>query len=522
MEQHISRRSFLGFGAAAAMVAGAGLAGCSPQGNKGEDNAGLATTGSAADVEWGQEADVVVVGFGGAGAAAAIEAARGGAEVVLLEELANPGGSTAACGGFIMMAGTKLQEQFGLQDSAENFYSYLAAAAGENANKDAIRVLADKSPELYDWCVECGMDFASGTVDTEHHLGGYNAGVSLGYSGNEQAREFAKVATPVPRGHMPQPSSSGADIFAALSATVEAEGVEVMTETPARRLVTDEGGRVVGVIAETKDGELAIKARKAVVLTAGGFGNNDEMLNAYYPFTNRRGPQITAAGNENGSGILMGQAIGADTHGMGCFQVGTTVSTLGDAAAHCIIVDANGRRIVAEDEYNAYVGKATIQAPTSDCYLIIEKPYTEEVQLGQRFGDPLGEVASIEEAAALTGVNPDVLKNTVEFYNASAAQGEDREFGKAAKYLTALENAPFVVYYAGSETLYTASCGGLKIDTEAHVIDLEGNVIPGLYAAGRNAGTIYGWYMGSGSSMADVLTFGRIAGQNAAAEEAIA
>lgn len=518
MKQEISRRAFLGLGA---VVAGAGLAGCAPQGSTGDD-AGLATTGSAADVEWAKEADVVVVGFGGAGSAAAIEAARGGAQVVLLEELANPGGSTAACGGFIMMGGTKLQEQFDLQDSADNFYNYLAAAAGENANQDAIRVLADKSPELYDWCVECGMDFASGTVDTEHHLGGYNAGISLGYSGNEQAREFAKAATPVPRGHMPQPSSSGADIFAALSATVEAEGVEVLTETPGRRLVVDEGGRVVGVIAETKDGEIAIKARKAVVLTAGGFGNNDEMLNAYYPFTNRRGPQITAAGNENGSGILMGQAIGADTHGMGCFQVGTTVSTLGDAAAHCIIVDANGHRIVAEDEYNAYVGKATIQAPTSDCYLIIEKPYTEEVQLGQRFGDPLGEVASIEEAAALTGVNADVLKNTVEFYNASAAQGEDREFGKAAKYLTALENAPFVVYYAGSETLYTASCGGLKIDTDAHVIDLEGNVIPGLYAAGRNAGTIYGWYMGSGSSMADVLTFGRIAGQNAAAEEGIA
>ena len=121
---------------------------------------------------------------------------------------------------------------------------------------------------------------------------------------------------------MPQPSSSGADIFAALSSTVEAEGVEVMTEAPGRRLVTDESGRVIGIIAETKDGEVAIKARKGVVLTAGGFGNNDEMLNAYYPYTNRRGSQITAAGNENGSGILMGQAIGADTHGMGCFQIG--------------------------------------------------------------------------------------------------------------------------------------------------------------------------------------------------------
>ena len=521
MEQQISRRSFLGFGVVA-VAAGVGLAGCAPQGPAGSEASDLPATGGAADIEWGKETDVVIVGYGGAGSAAAIEAARAGAEVVILEELSNPGGSTVACGGFIMMGGTKLQEQFNIKDDTENFYNYLVAAAGENANTDAIRVLADKSPELYDWCVECGMDFASGTVDTEHHLGGYNAGMSLGYSGNEQARDYARVATPAPRGHMPQPSSSGADIFAALSATVEGAGVEVLTEAPGRRLVTDEGGRVVGVIAETEDGELAIKARKGVVLTAGGFGNNEEMLNAYYPYSNKRGPQITAAGNENGSGFLMGQAIGADTFGMGCFQIGTTVSTLGDAAAHCVIVDANGHRIVAEDEYNAYVGKATIQAPTSDCYLIIEKPYTAEVDLSMRFGEPLGEAATMDEVAALTGVNADVLKNTIDFYNASATQGEDREFGKAAKYLTALEQAPFVVYYAGSETLYTASCGGLKIDTDAHVIDLEGNVIPGLYAAGRNAGTIYGWYMGSGSSMADVLTFGRIAGQNVAAEETAA
>ncbi|MEG0756964.1 MAG: FAD-binding protein, partial [Raoultibacter sp.] len=87
------------------------------------------------------------------------------------------------------------------------------------------------------------------------------------------------------------------------------------------------------------------------------------------------------------------------------------------------------------------------------------------------------------------------------------------------KYLSALENGPFHAFALGSETCYTASCGGLKIDLDAHVIDMSGNVIPGLYAAGRNAGTIYGWYMGSGSSMADVLTFGRIAGQNAAAEK---
>ncbi len=105
MKENISRRSFLGFGAAAAVAAGAGLAGCAPQAP--ENEADLATTGATADIEWNKETDVVVVGFGGAGSAAAIEAARAGAQVVLLEELSNPGGSTVACGGFIMMGGTR-------------------------------------------------------------------------------------------------------------------------------------------------------------------------------------------------------------------------------------------------------------------------------------------------------------------------------------------------------------------------------------------------------------------------------
>ena len=510
-----SRRSLLAAGACA-VVAGAGIA--ASQTTKVfalEDVAAL----DASSVTWTDEADVVVVGYGGAGAAAAIEAAKAGAKVIMLEMLDIAGGSTIANGGFIMMGGTKLQEKFGIEDSVENYYNYMVAAAGANASLEHIKVLCDASPALYDWCVECGMDFESGQCDTEHHLGGYNAGFSLGYSGNEMARDYAAVALPVPRGHMPQPGSSGYDMFTALSNTVESLGVDVRMGTPGKHLVVDETGRVCGVVAEGPDGQVAVQAKKGVILTAGGFGNNADMVDENYALLNPRGTLITAAGNENGSGILMGQAIGAATRGMGCFQIGTTVSTLNDALPHGIFIDQNARRIVAEDEYNAFIGKALAMAPSGTCYFIIDDQYATEGDAIGKYGEPLATCETIEDIAPTIGLNAEVLAATVAFYNESAAQGLDREFGKDAKYLTPMEQGPFHVFAYGSDRCYIASCGGLKIDTEAHVIDLDGNVIPGLYAAGRNAGTIYGWYMGSGSSMADVLTFGCIAGRNAAAEK---
>lgn len=512
----VSRRSFIGIGASAAALAAFGLAGCAPK-QASSDSSSAGAAGSAAGIEWGKETDVAIVGYGGAGAAAAIEAKRAGAEVIVLEETAKGGGSTAACGGFIMMGGTPLQKKFGIEESVDNFYEYLCAAGGENANKEAIRVLADNSPALYDWCVECGMDFESGQADMEHHLGGFNKGISLGFSGNEMARDYAAVADPVPHGHLPQPSSSGQDIFKALSTTVESLGIDVLFETPVRRLVVD-GGRVVGVIAESPDGELAVKARKGVILAAGGFTDNDEMVAACWPYPNERASSKISGGNENGSGIAMGLAIGAATRGLGDFQIGAPTVTMAESLANGILIDEKGRRIVAEDEYNSFMGKAITLAPTSTCYLLIDPSFVQDESAQRWAGEYVTTAASVEEAATATGIAASVLARTIDFYNRSVEEGADDEFGKDARFLATPIEPPFDIYKRGSAACNFGSCGGLKIDLDARVLDTADAPIPGLYAAGRNAGSIYGWYMGSGSSMADVLTFGRIAGKSAASE----
>lgn len=513
-DSEISRRSFLGMGAAAAVLAGAGLAGCSGNAASGSTDSG----GSADEIAWTKETDVVVVGLGGAGCAAAIEANKEGAEVVVLEMTKDGGGSTSVCGGFIFMGGgTELQKKFGYDETVDQYFDYLASAAGDNANTDFIKIICDSGADLYSWCVECGMDFDSGEVDPEHHLGGYNAGFSLGFSGNEMARQYASVTPPIPHGHMPQPGSSGADIFEPLKATVEGAGIEVLYETPGTQLFIDDSGRVIGISAQGPDGEVLIKAKKGVVLTCGGFTNNDDMVNDFYPYPTLLGVGRVAGGTENGSGILMGLAAGAATRGMGNFQVGRTIVTKNELLANGVLVDAVGHRIVAEDEYNSFIGKAIVQAPTAQCYLIVDDETWNETNVDGK-DEPMVSADSIAEIAAALYVDADILTNTFDFYNASVALGNDREFGKDPKFLKDMSAGPFHVIYAGTETMYTGSLGGLKIDTDARVLDLEGNAIPGLYSAGRNSGSIYGWYMGSGSSMADCLTFGRIAGKNVAAE----
>lgn len=505
----MTRRSFTSMGATAAAALGCGISTSRP------------ASARATEPSWTTEVDVVVVGYGGAGAAAAIEAARGGAQVLILEELENPGGATAICGGSILMADTPLQKKFGLEDSVDAFYDYMCAAGGASANQELLRVLCDFSPELYDWCVGCGMDFEGGELYPGPHINSFNKnGYTLFYTGNEQSRELAAITPPVPRGHSTLPDSNGASLFAALSAVVDSLGVEVMLQTPATGLVANGEGRVVGVVANGPEGEISIAARKAVILTAGGFIDNPAMYASAYPYTNPCGDLRISAGNENGSGILMGQAVGAAVRGMGCFQVGRPLSTMSDLLPRGVILAEYGARIVAEDEYNSFVGKAIIDAPTANCYMVFDEQTEVDANPSTFLGEAIAVCGTLDEIAPVIGCNADVLASTFAFYNESASIGVDREFGKDPQFLVELVNGPFYVHTCGSKSCMFGSLGGIAIDANARALGLDGQPIPGLYAAGRNSGSIFGWYMGSGASVADVLTFGIFAGRNAAAEEA--
>ncbi|MDR0513603.1 MAG: FAD-binding protein [Coriobacteriaceae bacterium] len=515
--REFSRRDFLKRSAAvgAGLAAAGALASCAaPQGSSGN----AAPDGTAkTDVVWDKEADVVVVGFGGAGGAAAIEAASAGAQVTIVEITKEGGGSTTINGGFLMLGGTQLQKDLGINDTADEFAKYLVAAAGPSGNAEAWQFMAKGSPALYDWCVDVvGMTFDK--VVDEGKVGAGRPGLGLAYSGNERSRKFSALAKPAPRGHIPSPEGSGVGFFRPLKAKVEELGCEVLYETTAEHLIQDSAGRVIGISATGADKKtLNIKAKRGVCLTAGGFGMNAEMMQANFIF-DERPAYPTACPTELGIGIQMGLEIGADTYGMSQHAMGRALySAAGDDPLKGIIVDPNGRRIVAEDEYYAFVGRAIIY--NHGAFLIVDDQVNKDITT---LGEPVASAATIEVLADALKMPPAILSATLGFYNQDVAAGEDSEFGKHDEFLVPLTTAPYHAYDVGASGCYYHTLGGLRIDLEARVQDLAGKPIPGLFAAGRNSNIAYGYYVGSGSSMFDVFTFGRIAGQNAAAESPVA
>lgn len=496
----LTRRSFVATG-----VAGATGALCA-------SNAANALAGTEAPA-WDEEADVVVLGFGGAGAVAAAAAGEAGASVCVIEKGGRGGGSTMRSGGIVYMGGTALQKQFGVEDSVENMHAYISSFVGPHADADLVRTFCEESPALYDWLVEHGVAF-DGELDDWSHSTEPRAGVTLMYSGNERAFEYSDVAVPAPRGHAP--TDRGIGLFEPFEAEVESFA-SMHYSTAARDLVV-ENGRVAGVVAVTEDGaELRIGARKGVVVATGAFTQNDTMLADYASDTLMCGSR-TGCENDMGDGILMAQKIGAATRTMGRVNYNRSIYLYGDLATGALL-DYNGRRFVAEDAHGGLVGRSIATHSPEKGFIIIGQdgfdaaaatPYGQYLK-------PVAQANDLKELADAIGLPADNMLDAIERYNSYCADGYDPECHKSADYLKPIDTPPYYAINGAQSSCGFHTLGGLKINTKAEVIDLSGNVIPGLYAAGRSSCGFFGVYPGSGCSIGDGLTFGRIAGQQAAA-----
>lgn len=468
----------------------------------------------AEEPAWAQEADVVIVGLGGAGAAAAIEANAAGASVCVLEATGRGGGSTMRCGGIIYMGGgTGLQTELGVEDTPEDMRAYVTAAAGPSADPDLLDIYCNSSLDLYDWCVEQGMEFGGG-VEAEAHIVEATEGISLHYSGNERADNYVAIAKPAPRGHTPTTAALG--IFEPLEAKVESFAT-VLYNTRGESLVLDAEGAVIGVNATDADGNaVSVKANKGVVLSTGAFTYNDQMLSDYAPEALLCGSK-TGVETDLGDGILMGMRIGAATRSMSRINISEFMYLYGDLAAG-VMLDSRGHRFLSEDWYGAWIGRIVAQYTPDACFTIIDQPILDAVQQTAygAYLTPAAEADSIEELAEMVGLPVQNVLDTMERYAAQCAAGTDADFGKDPFYLRPIETAPFYAMMTTPVMGSLHTLGGLKINGNAEVVDLAGNPIAGLYAAGRNSCGIFGEYPGSGSSVADALTFGRIAGKSAA------
>lgn len=469
---------------------------------------------------WDIETDVAVVGFGAAGSCAAIEARRAGAEVAIFEVAAAAGGSAALSGGEVYAGGsggTSVQRAAGFEDATEDLYTYLMMAAGPGADADRTRLYAEGSEAHFRWLQEQGVPFKGSYVPGKvvEPLGDD----TLLWSGSEQSWPFSAAARPAPRGHATQMQGWGAGriMMEHLAGTALRLGAGAHYNSRALTLVLDTGGAVAGLVVRIDGAERFVRARRGVVLCAGGFIANREMVARYAPAALGCGELVTA-GNDDGSGIRLGIGAGAAAIHMDQFFA-TLPFFPPESLVKGIFVNARGSRLVNEDAYHGRVAHYVLRQPEGRVWLLVDNAI-----FGRPLIHPDVTVAAVSDSWAELeqelGIPQGALVHTVEEYNRHAAEGRDPYFHKAAEWLRPLTEAPFaaISYCPGDMPAHAFTLGGLATLPGGEVLDADGAPIAGLYAAGRTACGLPRWGEGysSGLSLGDSTFFGRMAGRSAA------
>ncbi|MEC3915337.1 FAD-dependent oxidoreductase [Nocardia sp. CDC160] len=479
------------------------------------------------------ETDVLVVGYGAAGAAAAFEAAHAGAQVLVVDRSGGAGGASAMSGGEIYLGGgTPIQVACGYHDTPAAMAAFLTAALGSGADTAKIEEYCAGSVEHFHWLVDRGVPFKPTMWDAPTWVPPTDDGLMwLG----ENSWPFTESAAPAPRGHRPTANDFGGKLLMeCLSAAAESAGATALFDTYVHVLIVAEDGGVVGAVARQYGKEITIHARRGVVLTTGGFVDDDEMLAAHAP--ELLGHTKVSAGTDDGSGIRMAQALGAAVRHMSAGQVG--MSLIPGLAARGMVVNALGRRFINEDTYPGRIGQHALYRQNmggswagddTAVWVIVDEEGFEEVPEPQRWGVRPTHVAETpEELESLTGLPTGSLVATLARYNEFAARGQDLDHHKSSRWLRPL-TAPFAAIdvkagvrppsESGNRRGTGASVftlGGLHTDLDGHVLDLDARAIPGLFAAGRAANGLHGFGYISGTSLGDATFFGRRAGTAAA------
>ena len=489
--------------------------------------------------------DVVIVGAGGAGMTAAITAADAGMSVVVLEREPAVGGNSVKSTGGMNAAKTADQDENAFAEEA-GVEKALAAAAENWAENEVLSELAATVAEQWAAYQADPQGYFDSTelfaLDTMIGGKGINDPELVSTLVNNTADAIDWLRTQgidltdvaafggasVKRIHRPvneegKVVSVGAYTVPLLEAACEArDNIALYTDTTAEALITDESGAVIGVSAAGKTGNAVTVYANAVILTTGGFGANLDMVTEYRP--DLAGFMTTNAAGCVGSGILMAtENAGADVVDMDQIQIHPTVQfdtasliTEGLRGDGAILVNSVGERFIDEVGTRDVVSAAEIAQPGSFSWLIVYQKMVDASSVIQGYikrglmlsgdsYDALAEALELDKA---------VFADTMEKWNGYVAEKNDPDFGRTS-FAQPLDTAP---YYAVKVTAgIHHTMGGLKIDSETHVIDTDGEIIPGLFAAGEVTGGVHGANRLGGNAVADFVVFGRIAGEQAAA-----
>jgi 3-oxo-5alpha-steroid 4-dehydrogenase len=469
--------------------------------------------------EWDAETDVIVVGFGIAGACAAIEARRAGAAVTIFEVAAGSGGSSALSGGeFYLGGGTPAQKTAGFDDTVEDFRAYLMMAGGPGVDEARVDRYARSGLEHYQWLQDQGIPF-KGT-----YLPGKWAEPptddTLFWCGSEAAWPFRNVAKPAPRGHTAQYPGRGTGklIMDRLAQRAAALGAVVHLNARVLCLIADRENSVQGVVVRIDGTPRFVRARNGVVLTTGGFICNTNMVRQFAPLALTLNATPLTGGNDDGSGIRMGMSVGGATTHMEQFFVTKTIFPP-ESLVKGVFVNALGQRFINEDAYHGRIAQYAIRQIDGRVWLLLDN-----ATFARPDSFPGITIAAAGESWAEVeqelGIPAGALQHTMESYNRCAAAGVDPLFHKQPEWLQPLIEPPFAALSFSAEDYppVAFTLGGLMTLPGGAVVDANNCPIPGLYAAGRAACGIPRWGDGysSGMSLGDSSFFGRLAGKSAA------
>ena len=508
-------------------------------------------TGSALAVEGAGEAlvydvDVVVVGAGGAGMTAAITAADAGKTVLLVESQGMVGGNSVRSTGGMNAATTQWQqantfaEAAGVESTLKKVANYPDNARIQELGEIVAAQWAEyqAKPEGYFDSVELFQ------LDTLIGGGGMNDPelVKTLVENSEAAIAWLDGLEPqvilhnvaqfggaaVKRIHRPvdengKTLSVGAYVVPLLKQNLDNRGIEVLLNTTATAIITDENGAAVGILASGKDGTEVSVSAKSVVITSGGFGANNDMIASIRPELD--GFITTNAPGIQGQGIRMAQAVGADTVNLDQIQLHPTVHVQGSDAVliteglrgdGAILVNQEGERFYDEVSTRDKVSAAEFEQTGGYAWLIVDSRMSDASNVIQGYiNKGYAEAGDTYEALAeAIGAPADAFAATMEKWNACVAAKEDADFGRVS-FANPLDQAPYYAIKVQPGIHHTM--GGIRINSEAQVINTDGNVIAGLFAAGEVTGGVHGNNRLGGNAVADFTIFGRIAGASAAA-----
>lgn len=442
-----------------------------------------------------ENTDVLVIGAGGSGYIAALTAQESGAKVILVEKMPITGGNSQLAAGGMNAAGTTYQKAQGIKDDAETMFQDTMKGGKNRSNPELVRVLANNSADSMAWLTSIGAELSA-----------------VNFGGGATNKRF----------HAPKGGAAvGSYLVNIYKKTADEKGLDVRVNSPAVKLLVNDKGEVYGAVIDGKHKGLYEIHAKSVVLTSGGFSANADRVVSYKP--NYKGMTTSNQPGATGDGLDLAKEAGADFIDMDQIQIHPSIavgsSTLITEAVRgvgAIMVNHDGKRFFDELSTRDKVSAAILAQKGQTAYLVLDDNIKNSLkQIEGYFHLNLAKKAdTVEELAKLINVPAENLKATIAEYNKAVDTKKDA-FGKKPNTLEKkLLKGPYVAIEIAPGIHYTM--GGVKINTKAQVMNKDNKTIPNFYAAGEVTGGVHGANRLGGNSISETVTFGRIAGKEAA------